>query len=257
MKLSVEGVRVHRTGQGPAIVLLHCLGVDHALWDETVAALSANHLMLRYDFAGHHESPVPNGTYTIEDLTEQLAGILDAQGIERASVIGISLGGLVAQCFAANHPDRTDRLVLCDTTARYTDAARKGWGERAAVAREKGATALLDTLLTVWFTPDLVAGNPPAVQYVRDRFANVSGEGYAKACEALAAADLRPLLARIKAPTLVVCGDQDVPDFLVAARDLETAIGNARLQWLKPARHASPLEQPQQFVAALREFLAD
>ena len=254
-KLQVADVRRYRTGDGPAIVLLHCLGVDHHLWDRTVAALSGDHCMIRYDFAGHHESPVPDFAYTIEDLSAQLHRVLDAEGIDKATVVGISLGGLVVQHFAATHPERTDRLVLCDTTPRYTDAARKGWAERAAVARTKGAAALLDTLLLVWFTPGFVAQSPPAVNYVRDCFAKVSGEGYAKACEALAAADLRDLLARIKARTMVVCGSEDVPDFLDAARLLEREIAGARLVWLSPARHASPLEQPKQFVAQLTEFL--
>lgn len=253
--LSAADIKRHRSGQGPAVVMLHCLGVDHRLWDHAAADLATDHTVLRYDFPGHHETSLPAGAYGIEDLSAQLAAVLDAERIETATVIGISLGGLVAQHFAATQPHRTDRVVLCDTTARYTDASRAGWAERAETARVKGVNAMVDRLLDIWFTADFVAQNPPAVRYVRECFAKVSGEGYARACEALAAADLRPLLARIKAPTLVVCGDEDVPDFLVAARDLERDIAGARLVWLKPARHCSPLEQPQQFIEALRGFL--
>jgi 3-oxoadipate enol-lactonase len=254
-RLSIDTVRRHRKGQGPAVVLLHCLGVDHRIWDHAAAALSTDHTTLRYDFAGHHETPVPEAPFTVEDLSGQLADILDAEGIATASVIGISLGGLVAQHFAATQAQRTDRLVLCDTTPRYTDASRKGWAERAATARQKGVSAMVETLLGIWFTPAFVAQDPPAVRHVRDCFAKVSGEGYAKACEALAVADLRPVLKDIKAPTLVVCGTEDVPDFLEAARYLEREIADARLAWLSPARHASPLEQPEQFAAQVRAFL--
>jgi pimeloyl-ACP methyl ester carboxylesterase len=95
------------------------------------------------------------------------------------------------------------------------------------------------------------------VRYVRDCFAQVSGEGYAKACEALAAADLRMLLPDIEAPTLVVCGNEDVPDFLLAAQSFVRVIPNARLAWLAPARHAAPLEQPEQFIEALTAFLRE
>lgn len=256
-KLPIDTVRRHRTGSGPAIVLLHCLGVDHHLWDHAVAALSGTHTMLRYDFAGHHETPVPDAPYTVEHLSEQLRAVLDAEGVRSATVVGISLGGLVAQHFAASNPGRTDGLVLCDTTPRYTDASRANWGVRAAAARTQGVLSFVDTLLGIWFTPDFVAANPPAVRYVRDCFAKVSGEGYAKACEALAVADLRPLLKQIKAPTLVVCGDEDVPDFREAARNFERDIAGARLTWLSPARHAAPLQQPEQFVEAVRGFLAD
>jgi len=91
---------------------------------------------------------------------------------------------------------------------------------------------------------------------VRDCFAHCAGEGYALACEALAAADLRPLLKKIVAPTLVVCGRQDVPSFIDAAFQLEEELANAELAWLEPARHASILEQPEAFQARITRFLA-
>ena len=115
---------------------------------------------------------------------------------------------------------------------------------------------MIEDLLQIWFTPDFQAQNPPNLCYVRDRFARTSGEGYALACEALAAADLRPLAQKISASTLVVCGDQDIPSFLDSARWLAKKIPRARLEWLSPARHASVLEQPEGFLRPLREFLA-
>ena len=254
-QLSATDVQVHRGGRGPALVMLHCLGVDHRFWDAATAALEQTQTVLRYDFPGHHEAPVPEGSFSIADLSAQLRDVLDREGLAPASVAGISLGGLVAQHFAATYPERTERIVLCDTTPRYTDTMRGAWHERAETARTRGVAAMTDALLNVWFTPAFVAADPPPVRYVRNCFARVSGEGYAKACEALAAADLRALLPRIAAPTLVVCGDEDVPDFLVAARELESTIPHARLEWLAPARHAAPLEQGEQFLRAARGFL--
>lgn len=249
-------IKVHRSGKGPALVLLHCLGVDHHLWDGAAAGLARDFTVLRYDFPGHGGTPVPAHPYGIEQLSAQLAAVLRREGVERAHVGGISLGGLVAQHLAATCPERVDRLVLIDTTPRYVEEARRHWGERAAQARSAGVASLLDALLPIWFTPECVAADPPAVRYVRAAFARASGEGYALACEALAAAELRPLAPRIAAPTLVVCGEQDVPPFLDAARWLAANIRDARLAWLAPARHCSVLEQPEAFLARLREFLA-
>lgn len=255
MGLSAADVGIVSSGAGPAVVMLHCLGVDHRIWDGAAAALAPRFRVLRYDFPGHHRTPLPPGAYDIADLSAQLREILRRAGIERASVAGISLGGLVAQHFAATHPDAVDKLVLVDTTPRYTAAARAMWAERAATARTKGVAAMTDHLLDVWFTPDFVRSDAAAVRYVRACFAAVSGEGYARACEALARADLRALAATIRAPTLVVCGTEDIADFQEAARWLAASIANARLEWLAPARHASPLEQPQAFAAILRDFL--
>ena len=253
--IDAASVRIHHQGRGPALVLLHCLGVDRRLWDIAAAGLERDFTLITYDFPGHGETAVPGGGYGVEDLSAQLATLLEREGIGRAHLGGISLGGLVAQHFAATYPAKVDRLVLMDTTPRYTDEMRQMWAVRARQAREEGVASLLDSLLPIWFTDDFIAADPPAVRYVRDCFAGDPGAGYALACEALAAADLRPLAARIAAPTLVICGDQEIPPFLDAARWLEANIRGARLQWLSPARHASPLQQPEAFVRAASAFL--
>src|SRR5438067_3229522 len=253
--LDVAAIQVHRKGRGPTLVLLHCLGVDRRLWDIAAAGLERDFTLVTYDFPGHGETPVPDRGYGVEDLAAQLAAILAREGIGRAHLGGISLGGLVAQHFAATCPDKVARLLLMDTTPRYTDEMRGMWAARAEQARERGVASLLDSLLPIWFTDDFIAADPPAVRYVRDCFERDSGEGYALACEALAAADLRPLAARIAAPTLVICGDQEIPPFLDAARWLQANIRGARLTWLSPARHASVLQQPEEFVRVAGHFL--
>jgi 3-oxoadipate enol-lactonase len=248
-------IRLHRKGSGPALFLLHCLGVDHALWDLAAAGLEDHFTLISYDFPGHGEAPVPDQPYAVADLSQQLAAAFERQGLERAHVAGISLGGLVAQHFAATHPQLVDHLVLIDTTPRYVEEARQMWVERARAARTTGVASLTDGLLKIWFTDAFVANDPPAVQYVRERFAQASGEGYALACEALGAADLRSLAARIRAPTLIFCGSDELPPFKEAARWLNQNIEGAQLQWLSPARHASVLEQPLPFVDRTRAFL--
>jgi 3-oxoadipate enol-lactonase len=237
-------------------VLLHCLGVDHRLWDIAAAGLERDFTLLSYDFPGHHETPLPLAPYGIEQLSEQLGEVLERTGVARAHIAGVSLGGLVAQHFAATRPQCVDKLVLIDTTPRYVDEARKMWVERAAAARTKGVAALVDGLLPIWFTDDFVASDPPAVRYVRDMLGRCSGEGYALACEALGAADLRALAPKIAAPTLVFCGRQELPAFQEAARWLAQNIRGARSAWLEPARHCSILEQPEAFRRTLGAFLA-
>ncbi|MGH7001647.1 MAG: alpha/beta fold hydrolase, partial [Stellaceae bacterium] len=226
------------------------------LWPVALAGMESERTLLAYDFPGHGASPVPAAPYGIADLSDQLAAVLDRAGVAQATVVGISLGGLVAQHFAASFPARVDRLVLIDTTPRYTDELRKMWAMRAAQVRRDGVKSLIPGLLEIWFTPSFVAHDPPAVRYVRDALEKCSGEGYARACEALAAADLRALATAITAPTLVVCGDQDIPSFLDAARWLNANVAHSKLAWLAPARHASILEQPNAFRRTLRDFLA-
>ena len=148
-----------------------------------------------------------------------------------------------------------DRLVLCDTTPRYTEEARTNWLVRAAAARRDGAAALLPMIEKIWFTPGFVASEAPAVKLVRDTFRACSGEGYALACEALGAADLRALAPRIAAPTLVICGSEESDAFKDAARWLGQNIAGARLEFVPEAAHASVLEQPVVIEGLLRGFL--
>jgi 3-oxoadipate enol-lactonase len=253
--LAPTAIRLHRTGSGPALVLLHCLGADHRLWEIAAEGLAREFTLLTYDLPGHGEAPVPAGPYDFADLSAQLGAALERAGIPRAHIAGISLGGLVAQHFAATQPDRVDRLVLIDTVPRHTEALQRGWRERAAAARSHGVASFIGALLRLWFNDAFIAADPPAVRYARETLARCPSEGYALACEALAVADLAPLVPQIRAPTLVVCGEQDVPTFRAAARWLVDNIRGARGAWLTAARHCSVLEQPEAFRGVLRAFL--
>jgi 3-oxoadipate enol-lactonase len=254
IKLDDKSITLHRQASGPPLVLLHCLGVDRHLWD-FADELSRDFTLVTYDLPGHGESAVPKNGYRIEDLSAQLAELLRRHAISRAHIAGISLGGLIAQSLAATRPDMVDHLVLIDTTPRYTDELRAMWTERAASARNAGVGALIDGLLKIWFTPASIMENTAAVRYVRSSLQRSPGQGYALACEALAAADLRPLVGNIVSPTLVVCGDDDIPSFLESARWLAANIKGAQLKWIARAKHASVLERPDQAVAILRNFL--
>ena len=253
--LGIEFVVRDAESRGPHLVLLHCLGVDHRFWDPLLPALGQRFTVWRTDLPGHGTARPAPGPYGIADLSQQLAGVFKTFDIGRAHVAGISLGGLIAQQFAADHPALVDRLVLIDTTPRYTDEMRAMWVKRAAAARTAGVPAQVDDLLAIWFSPAAVSANAPGVAYVRRTLNACSGEGYALACEALGAADLRALAGRITAPTLVVCGDDDIPSFLDAARWLEASIKGARLAWIPGTRHASVLEQPDVAGQLIGDFL--
>jgi 3-oxoadipate enol-lactonase len=249
-------IRLHRVGSGMPLVMLHCLGMTHRLWD-CLGGLADRFELVSYDLPGHGETPVPDAPYGIEDLSRQLAAVLKRNGIRHAHVIGISLGGLIAQQFAASEPGMVDRLVLCDTTPRYTDDARANWVLRAAAARQNGPASFLPAIEKIWFTAGFLAADPvpAALHLVRDSFAACSGEGYALACEALAAADLLDMAEQIHTRTLVLCGAEESLAFREAADWLAQHIAGAKLAYVPHAAHASVLEQPTWFEAVLRDFL--
>ncbi|MCV2488844.1 alpha/beta fold hydrolase [Geodermatophilus sp. YIM 151500] len=245
---------LHRSGDGPPVLMLHPLGVDHRFWDGVVPALPGFEV-LTYDFPGHGATPVPGQPYTVEDLADQAAALLREAGAVPADVVGVSLGGLVAQRLAAGAPDLVRRLVVVDAVSVYPDQMRQMWRERAERAPREGLEPFVDPTLALWFTAGLLAEGGPVVEQARRAFLAGDPAGYGLACRALEAADLTGDVGQITAPTLVVCGEDDAPPFTAAARELAGQLPGAQLVWLSPARHAGVLEQPEQFATALRGFL--
>ena len=245
---------LHRTGDGPAVLLLHPLGVDRSFWDDVVPALDGFEV-LTYDFPGHGATPAPEEPYGVEDLAGQARELLADAGVSQVDVVGVSLGGLVAQQLAADAPDLVGRLVIVDAVAIYPEPLREMWRDRAARAPVEGMAPFVDPTLALWFTADRLAAGGAAVDSVRRRLLDADPRGYALACRALEHADVTGVLDRITAPTLIVCGEDDAPPFTSAATDLAGRLPGGRVVWLAPARHAGVLEQPEQFRTALLEFL--
>jgi 3-oxoadipate enol-lactonase len=254
--VSLPAPVLHRTGEGPAVLLLHPLGVDRSFWDGVVPALEGVEV-LSYDFPGHGQTPAPAEPYTIENLADQARRLLADAGHAQVDVVGVSLGGLVALRLAADAPDLVRRLVVVDAVAVYPQPMREMWRDRAARAPAEGVEPFLDPTLGLWFTAGRLAEGGPVVEAARRSFLAGDPRGYALACRALEQADVTGVLERITSPSLVVCGDDDAPPFTAAARDLGERLPDARVVWLSPARHAGVLEQPEQFREALVGFLGE
>jgi pimeloyl-ACP methyl ester carboxylesterase len=245
---------LHRTGTGPPVVLLHPLGVDHSVW-EPVSSRLPGFTLLSYDLPGHGDTPPPDRRCTVDDLADQLADLLGAQGMGPASVVGVSLGGLVAQSLAARHPGSVDHLVVVDAVDVYPPAMRAMWRDRAALVRSEGMAPVVRPTLELWFTAAALEPPQEVVRTVERLLLAADPEGYARACEVLESADTAHLLTSVEAPTLVVCGEDDAPPFVAAAPRLAETVKNGRLVWLDHARHAGALERPAAFADLLAAFL--
>ena len=172
--------RVEGPDEAPVVVFASSLGTTHEMWDPQAAALAGEYRVLRYDHRGHGRSPVPPGPYTIDELAGDLLALLDDLGIERASLVGLSLGGAVAMHAALQAPERFERVALCCTAMKFGEP--ETWHERAAAVRAEGMPAVAAAVLERWVTPDAPAG-------LRERLEALllatPPEGYAACCEAL------------------------------------------------------------------------
>jgi 3-oxoadipate enol-lactonase/4-carboxymuconolactone decarboxylase len=238
---------------GPVLLLSNSLGTSIDMWEPQTAPLGRFFRVLRYDHRGHGASPSAPGPYSIDDLGGDVVALLDRLGIERVSMVGLSLGGMVTMWLATHHPDRVDRIVLC-CTAAYLGPPDL-WPERARIVRSEGTSALTATLLGRWFTPEFAASHPEVLERVATMLAGVDAEGYAGCSEAIGAMDQRGAVGAIVAPTLVLSGADDPVVPPPAAVELSRAIPGASLVVIGRAAHLANLEQPTRFTEALLQHL--
>jgi pimeloyl-ACP methyl ester carboxylesterase len=247
-------IELHRRGTGKPLVLIHCLGQSWRFWDVLDPLMDRNEL-IAYSLPGHPGTPLPGHQYGVPELTEQLRQVALRDGLTRFHLMGISLGGSVAQHFAGAYPDMVDRLVLADCSPRYDDESRANWPVRAAAARKDGVKSLIPFLMQVFFTAESLAANGPDVRHVRETFEACDGEAYALACEALATLDAREQTKNVTAPTLIMLGSNERQSFWDAAKWMNETIAGSKLVEVPQAGHASVRERPAFAVQQLRTFL--
>lgn len=257
MKVRANGIDIHYeiSGNGPVVTLAHSLATDLTLWDELVAALEPHFTVLRYDARGHGQTDAPEGPYDFPTLVADLVGLLDALNIERTHFVGLSMGGMLGQHFALNHPDRLDKLVIVSSTSRVPPEGRGLWDERIAVARAQGMRAHVEATLARWFTAPWRAAHPEMMARIGALVAVTPVAGFAGWGAAICTLDLTERLGAIKAPTLVVCGADDPGTPPAANRAIAESIPAARLEIVPHASHQLVIEQAETFTRLLLDFL--
>jgi 3-oxoadipate enol-lactonase len=227
-------------------VFLHPLGADARFWDPVRAELVPR-TSVALDLLGHGTAPPPALGAGIDAYAA--AAVAEKLG-EPAHLVGMSLGGLVAQELAASRPELVASVVLADTVAVYPAAMQQMWRERAAIARTGGLSSLIEPMVEMWFSAELGATSDPRVEQARHTFAATDPEGYARTCDVLATVDLRNRVASLTVPAVTVCGQDDAPPFRDAATWLARATGDGTVHWL-PGRHACAVENPARFAELL------
>ena len=233
----------------PSLVLASSLGTTWELWDAQLPSLVEDFRVVRYDHPGHGRSPIPDASLTVESLADGVVELIDALDLERVSFCGLSLGGMVGMALALRAPERVDRLVLCCTAAHLGPV--EGWYERAEVVRARGTSAIADAVLGRWFTQRFRDESPVTIARFREMLEGTPAEGYAACCEAIARWDARSDVSAIRAPTLVISGDDDVATPPQDGAFLAGSIPGAELTVLPQCAHLANVEQPALFTRAL------
>ncbi len=237
--------------RGPWLMFCNSLGTDLHMWDAQAKELSDSFRVLRYDRRGHGASGAPPAPYTLADLGGDAVALLDALSIEVTNYCGLSIGGLVAQWVALNHPERITRVVVCATASKI--GTGQGWQTRMADVRANGLQPLRDATTERWFGDRFRADHAGQVDAVLDQFVATSVEGYAGCCAALADADLRTAITQNTVPLLAVSGDDDP---VCPPSDLEAvASAGSGTHVSLPGRHLLNIESAAALNDVLRRFL--
>jgi 3-oxoadipate enol-lactonase len=236
----------------PVLMLSNSLGTTHAMWQPQVDAFTKHFRLLRFDRRGHGQSSVPKGPYSMEQLGRDVLSILDKLGLKKVSWCGLSMGGMEGMWLGANAPERLERIVLCNTSSYFPDKTM--WNDRLKFVRSNGLAAMAGANMERWFTTGFREREPGTIKAMIEMFAATPLEGYIACGEAVRDMDHRPLLPKVKVPTLVVIGRHDPATVPEAGQYVHANIPGAEVAVIEAA-HISNIEQPEQFTEAVLGFL--
>ena len=259
MYIKANSIRIHYelSGRkdGPVVMLSHSLASSLKMWEPQVEMLRSHFRVLRYDTRGHGMSETTPAPYTLEILGEDALGLLDELGMDRVHWVGLSMGGMIGQSIALNHPKRLKSLALCDTASIIPPEAQPIWDERIEGVRRKGMESQLEATMERWFTPSFFNLNPPMLTLIKEEFLATPAEGYIGCAGAIRRLNYLKRLGEINLPTFIIVGEDDPATPVSASRAIHKHIKNSKLVILPFTRHLSNVEQPRVFNENLVEFL--
>lgn len=238
--------------RGFALLLVHPLGSDLAVWDDFVTALDGRVTTLAYDQRGAGRSPYPGRPVGLDEHARDLEALRETAGIESVAVIGCAIGAMTAGTYAAQHPERTQALILTNATPCSAPQARAMLTERAAKVRREGIAALLPGAVERAFLE-----MPKDARYDRymKRFSEQDPDAYAEALIAAAQADASDALRRVACPTLLVPGRHDVLLPMERTEAVAALVPQAETVVLEDAAHFIPYQRPAELAALVLDFL--
>jgi len=263
LRESVHGGTYFRTfgaanSETDPVVLIHGVGLDHAMWTAQVAALETHFQVIPYDMLGHGQSAQPPDVRHLIDFVRQLDQLLMNLNVSRAAIVGFSMGGMVAQAYAAAYPEKVAKLFLMNTVFRRSDEQRAGVLGRYEQSAAGEIENLAEAALGRWFSNAFRETDPAAVNAVRRRMLSNDPEGYLKAYKVFATSDEEAAegLAGVSCPALVMTGAHDTGSTPAMAEGLAAALPDARPLILSGLSHMAPIEGADQVNRALLDFLA-
>jgi pimeloyl-ACP methyl ester carboxylesterase len=244
-------------GACETVVLIHGVGMNRSVWLPQIDALVDRFQVIAYDMLGHGDSALPTPAPTLDEYASQLAGLLDAVGVERAHVVGHSMGALVALEFALMHPERTLSVAALNAVYDRTPAQREAVMSRAATLGDAPLVAGVDATLTRWFGDPIPVHLTRAAQAVRSLLLSVDPVGYARTYQLFASSDDAHVgrLAHLAVPALFLTGEFDPNSSPAMSQAMAAAAPDGRAEVIANERHMMNVTDPVRVNQRLLAFL--
>jgi 3-oxoadipate enol-lactonase len=246
-----ETTIAHQGSDGPAVVLLHALGLDWRMWEPVMSTLAGGRRVYAYDLRGHGSAAGVAAGHTMDRVADDLFDVMDALGLTRAHVVGLSYGGGIAQTAALRAPERFESLALLATTDYPFDT----FDARARSGEADGMEAQVVPSLTRWFTPAALATNAWGVRYAREQVRRGDPAHWAAAWRAFKGLDVQGRLADLEAPALVLSGELDASTTPGIMSAIAERIPGSHYEVLAGVPHMQTLESPELVSEALDRFI--
>lgn len=244
-----------RPGPGAEkLILLHAIGTDRSLWDDVAADWSGLGTLVLCDLPGHGSAPDPAGAATMFELADSVVEVMDAEGVDAAHVVGISLGGMIGLALAVRHPGRVTSLVAADARVDAPEDYRRMWDGLIATAEDEGMGPIAAFMGARWFGTD-PAAHPPGAGRVIASLTATRPAGFVAAARAIQGLDFEAALATISCPTLLAVGENDgaLPEKM---KQLSTLVPGCGFVEIAGAGHLPAIDNPAAFGHAVASFIA-
>jgi 3-oxoadipate enol-lactonase len=240
-------------GDSRSFVFINSLGTDFRIWEEVAAIMNEEGNVLLFDKRGHGLSGIPlkaNGLYS---YAKDLLGLMDHLSIKSATVVGVSMGGMIAQLLAFHHPGSVDHLVLCDT--RHRIGNDQVWNDRIQEVKKYGLKRIAEEVMHRWFPEKFWEERPTTVSGCQLMVERTSAQGYAQACECIRDSDLAGNALQLKLPTLCIVGSEDRSTPPRDVKSLADLIKGSRYHVIEGSGHIPCVDNPGELTRVILNFV--
>jgi 3-oxoadipate enol-lactonase len=259
--LNVNGVTIHYRYIESSVtdpvkrcfVFINSLGTDFRIWEEVSRELHTFGSILMFDKRGHGLSDMTSDTNGLNDFANDLLALLEKLSVGKCILVGLSVGGMIAQIIANLKPMMVERLVLCDTRHKIGNA--QIWNERISAVRESGIAAISDGVMQRWFSETFRRDESVKVSGYKNMLERTPVLGYIQTCEAIRDADLTDIARQIKIPTLCLVGSEDGSTPPEEVKQLSELIEGSGYKVIKGSGHIPCVDNPKELSALITEFI--